>query len=642
MHGWRTEFSAGSASVVAAVSEPSGRAGLRGWVIVGRGMTPARRPVLESILAELHDSGLGTIVLPIGGLDLPTMAGWVAIAAGHLRHEQGEERPIAYLGARRAAAGGWLAAVGGDLDGVMAWNARPGRAWAYLPAVSAPSLLVVDRKAWRPMVTARAAGWRLGGHAELTRATSVADVGVLTDWFERRLLTPPAPVRTRHVLVPSGRTRVASLMVGAAIAAGPLTATTAAFALPDFSAGTRLAADRLAGDSARTSPSIGTRPTGTDGGTWIVKPGDIKGDGPIGDPPLTDGIGLRWNVNTNVGFATTSSASGAASEAGFTHAVAASTLNGGSVNQVLADTFDGYNALCLDVNNVGGQCNTLNMSVYNQNGPATLECSGRQVVLPLRTMGNLQVRRKVFVPTNDGFARWLNIIRNTSATTQTVRLQTSNNLGSDANTRIVTTSDGDATPELTDTWVTTFQNYSGTTSSDARVGHVMRGPNGVVGLSALSFVNGDDNPFWRYVFTLAPGQTAIIMNFATGQATKAAAATKAASLADLTNPNALACMTAAEIGQVLNFKTDSVLPTCSYSIINANPKRIDFTVQDAGSGISSIQIPTANNILPVNIPAFTVGTTTQILFSAVKDNQAASSQVAVIITDVQGNRVSCI
>ncbi len=76
------------------------------------------------------------------------------------------------------------------------------------------------------------------------------------------------------------------------------------------------------------------------------------------------------------------------------------------------------------------------MAVYNQNGPASLECSGRQVVLPARTMGNFQVRRKVFVPTNEGFARWLNICTNNSASTQTARMQTSNNLASDANTRI--------------------------------------------------------------------------------------------------------------------------------------------------------------------------------------------------------------
>jgi DNA-binding beta-propeller fold protein YncE len=88
---------------------------------------------------------------------------------------------------------------------------------------------------------------------------------------------------------------------------------------------------------------------------------------------------------------------------------------------------------------------------------------------------------------------------------------------------------------------------------------------------------------------------------------------------------------------------DATPPTCSYKIVAGPPKRVDFTVSDAGSGIASIQITTAVNlVLPVSIPAFTVGTTSPVLFSAVKDNQAMSSRVAVVITDVDGNRASCI
>ena len=639
----KTALVSSADSLMVQVSDPTGLDAHRGWVLIGRANTKARPQVLESIVGELHRAGLGTIVLPFAGADLQTMAGWVDVAANHLRLDLADDRPIAYLGARKAGAAGWLAAVGGDLNGVMAWNARLGTVWGYLPSVSVPSLLVVQGQTWRRMAVARAAGWRLAGSADVVKARSTADVNLLCAWFEHRLLDAPVPARARRVAVATPRTRVASLMVGAAVAAGPLSVTTAMAALPDFSSGVRLSASSVARDSTRPAPTSSRKPGA--GNYRILKPGEIKGDGPIGDPPLTDGIGVRFNINTNVGFTTTSSASGAVSEASFTHAVAATTLNGGTVNTTLTDAFDGYNALCLDVNNVGGQCDTLNMAVYNQNGPASLECSGRQVVLPASTLGNFEVRRKVFVPSNDSFARWLNIVRNTSASTQTVRLQTSSNLGSDALTQVVTTSDGDVTPEVTDTWVTTFQNFSApsTTSPDVRLGHVLRGANGVVGLSAISFANGDDNPFWRYVFTLAPGQTAIIMNYATGQASRAAAATQAASLANLTNANALACMTATEIGQVLNFKTDSATPICSFVVVNADPKRIDFTVQDTSSGISTITFPTLQNIvLPVVVPPFTVGTLSAINFSAVKDNQALGAKISVLLTDVQGNQSNCI
>ena len=545
---WRQPIQVGTATRVAELVAPAEPVG---WVLIGRSGGGDLPPVLRSILDDLHQSGLATMALPLPRRHVAPMAGWVQVAASHLRTEVAGDLPIAYLGARRQAPAGWLAALGGDIDGVMAWNGQTAPAWWHLPRVAVPSLLVLDADAARLRVmVAQAARWRLGAGAELVRRTSATDLAGLSSWYERRLLgqivvAPPAARPWR--LAPARR--VASVAAAGALAVFPATLPAPASAMPDFSGGRRLATTQLAGDFAQVAA---TNP---------VKPGDKQHPpGVMGDPPLTDGVGLRWNINTNIGFTTTSSASGAVSEAGFTHAVAASTLNGGSVNAVLADAFDGYNALCVDLNNVGGQCNTANMAVYNQNGPASLECSGRQVVLPLRTMGSFQVRRKVFVPANDGFARWLNIFRNTSGAPQTVRLVTSNNLGGDANTRVVTTSDGDAVAELTDTWVTSFQNFIGTTSSDPRLGHVLRGPGAPVGLAALSFVNGDDNPFWRYQFTLAPGQTAIIMNFATGQATRAAAAAKAAELASLTNPNALACMTQAERAQVLNFLATSSLP----------------------------------------------------------------------------------
>lgn len=636
----RVALLAGTRSLVADVSESPAS---RGWVIVGRCHTGVARPILGDVLGALQRADLATLVVPMGGSDLPTMLSWVAAATSEIRDQRGDERPIAFLGAGRGAAAGWLAAAEGDVDGILAWNARPGQVWRRLRWATVPSLLVVDgERRWR-LLAAHAAGRRLGGPADVVAPRSLGDLALLGDWFERRLLLP-APLPIARAAQGPGRVRVASVATAMALAAGPAVSTAAAGAVPDFSAGSRLPAAMITRDSGLLA-QVNTTTTTTTTSTVDKRltAGEIKGDGPRGDPPLTDAGGLRWNINSNVGFTTTSSASGAVSEAAFTHAVAASTLNGGTVNATLVDAFDGYNALCLDLNNVGGQCNTANMAVYNQNGPGSLECSGRQAVLPASTIGAFEVRRKVFVPTNDTFARWLNIVRNTSGVAQTVRLVTSNNLGSDAGTRIVTTSDADTTPELSDTWVTTFQNFSGTTSSDPRLGHVLRGVGGPVGLAAIGFTDGDDNPLWRYQFSLAPGQTAIIMNFATGQPTKAAAAAQAAALANLTNPNALTCMTAAEIGQVLNFKTDSTTPTCVWGPVAGPPKRIDFTVQDVSSGIASIQITTSVNlVLPVAIPPFTVGTTSPISFSAVKDNQTLSSRVAVVITDVQGNQRSCV
>ncbi len=279
-----------------------------------------------------------------------------------------------------------------------------------------------------------------------------------------------------------------------------------------------------------------------------------------GSQALIDSGGLEFFINTNITFSTSSSASGAMSEANYTHAVAASTLNGGTVAATLNDSYDGYNTMCLSLNNTVATCETgnANFVIFNKRGPATTECLGstsgvnRQVVYPVQTSGNIQMQRKVFVPDNDEFARWLNYFTNTGASPQTVTMVVANNLGSDANTVIVTSSNGNATAETSDTWVTTFQNYSGTTTTDPRLGHVFQGPGAAVPLAGINFANGDDNPFWGYTFTLNPGETKIIMNFGVALPSKAAAAAKAAQLVSLP-PSSLQCMSTTERNQVVNF-----------------------------------------------------------------------------------------
>lgn len=282
-----------------------------------------------------------------------------------------------------------------------------------------------------------------------------------------------------------------------------------------------------------------------------------------GSQGLIDASGLKYFVNTNITFNTTSSASGAMSEASYTHAVAATTLNGGTTSSTLNDAFDGYNTLCLSLNNMVANCETgnANFVIYNRNGPATTECPGavsgvnRQVVLPVQTAGNIQMQRKVFVPDNDSFGRFLNYFKNTGATPQTVTAVIANNLGSDSNTRIVTSSNGNNTAEPSDTWITSFQNYSGTTSSDVRLGHVLQSTAPAVPLADIHFVDGDDNPYWGYTFTLAPGETKIIANFVVGQPSKAAANAKSAQLAAAPLPsNALQCTNLVDQQEIANFQ----------------------------------------------------------------------------------------
>jgi hypothetical protein len=269
-------------------------------------------------------------------------------------------------------------------------------------------------------------------------------------------------------------------------------------------------------------------------------------------PRLIDATGLEWFINDEVTYATTSSAVGAASDAVFVGAVAATTSNGGTELSLLADAFDGYNALQVTV---GSNAPVM----YNNTGPATADCGGRQVLMPARTIGGLNVIRKVYVPATDGFARWLNVVTNPTATAQTVTLQMLSDLGSDAATTIGATSDGNATADLTDDWVTTYEGFVQGSSPSPRLAHVLQSPNSAVRLSGISFANGDDTPTWAYTFSVPAGGGVTVLNFAAGLASRPDAALKAAQLAALP-PGTTACMTDGELATLANMRP-GVVPT---------------------------------------------------------------------------------
>ena len=325
---------------------------------------------------------------------------------------------------------------------------------------------------------------------------------------------------------------------------------------------------------------------------------------------LIDASGLKYLINTDMTIITSSSASGAASDAVYTAPVVATTQGGGTQMVALNDAFDGYNAICVSLTGATGPCSKTNpiYTMYNFNGPAAFDatvpagpnCTNRQLVYPPKTIGPLSVQRRVYVPPNDTYIRWLNSFTNTSGAPVTFTMVTSNNLGSDSNTVIVTSSNGDAVAQTTDTWVTTFQNYVAGTSSDPRLGHVFQGVGTSTPISAMSFANGDDNPFWTYSITLAPGQTKIILNFATGQPSKAAAAAKAAALSTLPIA-ATQCLSAAQLALVTNFAPTIDLSinksTTSTSATPGNP--ITYTVAVSNLSASPATAVSVSDTLPI-------------------------------------------
>ena len=259
------------------------------------------------------------------------------------------------------------------------------------------------------------------------------------------------------------------------------------------------------------------------------------------DVDLVDGSGLEYQIYTDT------DTSGAAEEASYTTSVTATTTYGATTTVTLSDAFDTYCALAV------------NGTLYGDNGVATLEDNGREIVMNPQQIGNLLVQRKVFVPDDDEFCRWLTIITNTGPRAvqeiaqkafeaEEVLVNFYGDMGSDSSTAVFYTSlaDKGATPSRHDTWVVTGGDYG-----DPRLGHVFQGPEAQVKPFFLA-LQEEDSWFWRYRFWLNPGETIILMHFVTGQPDVEDARAQAIRLEALQGA-ALAAMTEEEKGQVINF-----------------------------------------------------------------------------------------
>ncbi len=213
--------------------------------------------------------------------------------------------------------------------------------------------------------------------------------------------------------------------------------------------------------------------------------------------------------------------------------------DGGTVNRQFNDAYDGMYQSSLSGPDFVRQFPCLNA--------ATFEAAGRQVVLGPVLIHNLQVSRKIFSPTAGGFARYLEEIQNPGTMPVVVSVTISGNLGSDNSTRIV------LSPAQTNfTYAVTDQNGI---CCDPLLAHVFAGATSTL-VPTVQFVQTNDEPFYRWDNVSIPaGQTAILMHFAVQRPPSDLTGTKAqaASLVDLTDPNALSGMSAAEKAAVANF-----------------------------------------------------------------------------------------
>jgi hypothetical protein len=179
---------------------------------------------------------------------------------------------------------------------------------------------------------------------------------------------------------------------------------------------------------------------------------------------------------------------------------------------------------------------------------ADTEQDQREIVIGPADLFGLSVTRKIFVPTDQGYARFLEIVTNTGAapTNYTVAIDT--NLGSDSFTQLIGTSSGDNNFDTDDDWIVTDDVDGG---SDPTMLHVTAGPGGAQRPSSV-FFDTSGFLFASYDLTLDPGETKIVMHFAAQNSNQATALAKGDQLAGL-QLNALAGMSAVEIAAVVNF-----------------------------------------------------------------------------------------
>ncbi|HEX3153214.1 MAG TPA: carboxypeptidase regulatory-like domain-containing protein [Candidatus Angelobacter sp.] len=213
--------------------------------------------------------------------------------------------------------------------------------------------------------------------------------------------------------------------------------------------------------------------------------------------------------------------------------------DGGTVDRQFDDAYDG-----MYQSNLSGADFVRQFPCLNA---ATFEAAGRQLVLGPVLIHNLQVTRKIYSPAVGGFARYLEEIQNPGTTPVVVSVAITGNLGSDNNTRVV------VSPAQTNfTYAVTDQNGI---CCDPLLGHVFAGASSTL-VPTVQFIQTNDNVFYRWDNVSIPaGQTVILMHFAVQRPPSDLVGTKAQAtgLVNLTDPNAVSEMTAAEKAAVANF-----------------------------------------------------------------------------------------
>jgi hypothetical protein len=198
---------------------------------------------------------------------------------------------------------------------------------------------------------------------------------------------------------------------------------------------------------------------------------------------------------------------------------------------------------------------------------ATQEAGGRQVVLGPAEVGGLMLTRKVFVPQQGGFARYLEVLSNPTNLPVTASVQIEGAPGPSFLSPQVTVD-----PSTTgNTFAVTAENGSCCVIAD-----VFAGSNALLGVSATRYGTGNNSTFFRWNDVTVPAGTTVILMHFTEQRSPTdvdPAKAEAQALVGLTDANMLAGMSSVEQAEVVNFTIPAAsgTATATLQVTTLNP-----------------------------------------------------------------------
>ncbi len=341
------------------------------------------------------------------------------------------------------------------------------------------------------------------------------------------------------------------------------------------------------------------------------------------------------------------------------------SIQDGKSQIFLGDSQTNRGGMLLDIISGGSPLRFTGQGAANENF-ATNENDGRQIVITQPGLGGLDVTRKIFVPTDGYFARYLEILKNPSGSPVTVDVKLTSNFrfvpkfqngfSFNREPRIISTSSGDSIlsvvdPAARDSWVIIdddedldpFIVVPPNTVQLPSTAHIFDGPNAPQNAGDaqyhIDFTNnfGQLTETWKTV-TVPAGATVALLHFTSQQTVRASAQASAQRL-DQLPPEALAGLSVAELGEIQNFVIPSngisavaPLPPISGDITgqvladdNTTPipgarvsfqsnnlffGRTYFAFSDAGGNFSFLSsLSNSGNSLAVPVDAFTLQAT---------------------------------